>query len=327
MPVNKNALVRFLVIHESLKNGNKITIDDLTARVSEYMNEKVSSRTLRQDFAILKNHFNVVVEYKNSHYFYQNKDQSFLGLSDDNISNDILLNYSLRVALKNEINAPYLLHDNNDLYKNTDYGKQIKLVKNHLEDILKALHHQYFISMEYASPENIKPKKYKKDLLPIALKFYHQTWYLFAKFDTSENNVLTFALHRITSLKVKKDLKIEDEELQQANMEMLMKIRDRLKYVIGISMDKDYAPNLEPETVVLEFTSYQAKFIRSNPWHWTQKEILTTEASAQFSFQLIINWELISLILSLYNKVKVISPTRLKDEVLKRLKAAQDMYQ
>ena len=86
MPKNLNALLRYKVIDECLKNGQiRCTIDILINRCSEALSERfgenksISERTIREDIRILRGDilgFNAPILFEDGRYFYDDKNYS-----------------------------------------------------------------------------------------------------------------------------------------------------------------------------------------------------------------------------------------------------------
>ena len=84
---------------------------------------------------------------------------------------------------------------------------------------------------------------------------------------------------------------------------------------------------LKPQKVVIRAFGIQVEYLRSLPLHSSQKEIKTLNGEySDFQYRLCLTPELSSKILSMGEKVKVISPEELKEEIKQRLLANINLY-
>ena len=148
---------------------------------------------------------------------------------------------------------------------------------------------------------------------PYYLKEYNQRWFLFGlndKFKTISN----FALDRIESLELANTKFIENTEKDFAHY---------FDNVIGVSVK----PNKPVEEVRLWVDKEQLPYMLSKPIHMTQKvEEKNDDGSAIVVINVVQNFELQQLLLSFGERVKVLSPQSLKDEILARIKKNLDNY-
>ena len=79
--------------------------------------------------------------------------------------------------------------------------------------------------------------------------------------------------------------------------------------------------------VVLKFTAYQARYIRTLPLHHSQAEVTTKGDEVTFSYLLIPNYELEQKIMMYGEEVEVLEPKPLRDRIKTRLKKAAGLYE
>ena len=144
---------------------------------------------------------------------------------------------------------------------------------------------------------------------PYHLKEYNGRWYLLGM---TNKGLTTFALDRFGSLEIttktfKRDAKIDPKEgfLNQ----------------IGISWGDD-----DPTIVHLLFTPDQANYVKTLPWHSSQKIIKEDENGLEVELFVTLNFELEQLILAQGNRVKVLEPATLANNVKTLLKDAFEQY-
>lgn len=165
----------------------------------------------------------------------------------------------------------------------------------------------------------IKYHSYKNDKViesvihPYYLKEYNQRWFLFALNDEFKK-LSTFALDRIESIERTNIKYIPNTKIDFANY---------FDNVVGVSVN----PNEEIQTIKIWVDKEQLPYTLSKPIHKSQ--VLTEEqddGSAIISIKVIPNYELIQLLLSFGERVKVLSPESLREEILGRIKKNIDNY-
>lgn len=148
---------------------------------------------------------------------------------------------------------------------------------------------------------------------PYYLKEYNQRWFLFGLND-SFKTISNFALDRIEILELANTKFIENTEIDFAHY---------FDNVIGVSVK----PNKPAEEVRLWVDKEQLPYMLSKPIHRTQRiEEKNDDGSAIVAINVVQNFELQQLLLSFGERVKILSPQSLKDEILARIKKNLDNY-
>ncbi len=144
-----------------------------------------------------------------------------------------------------------------------------------------------------------------RTILPIALKEYKHRWYVSAW--NEDKYLRNYGLDRIKSL----DRIPGKKEFPEAP-----DLEKRFDQVIGIINSTDEAI----ETVILTFTEFKGRYIKSMPWHSSQTVLVDDGNILTISLQVKINYELISDILSHGDEVRVDGPERLREMVLEKVR-------
>ncbi len=148
---------------------------------------------------------------------------------------------------------------------------------------------------------------------PYYLKEYNQRWFLFGLND-SFKTISNFALDRIESLELTNTKFIENTEIDFAHY---------FDNVIGVSVKS----NKPVEEVRLWVDKEQLPYMLSKPIHKTQRiETKNDDGSAIVAINVVQNFELQQLLLSFGERVNILSPQSLKDEILDRIKKNIDNY-
>lgn len=138
---------------------------------------------------------------------------------------------------------------------------------------------------------------------PYFLKLYKQRWYMFGK--KSGSGLRTYALDRVTEMEVTD---------QQFVMPSGLSIDDFFGNIIGVTMS-----HAGVREVIIQATATRAKYLRALPLHRTQTEEVHDFYSI-FRYELKINYELVSELMSMGPEIVVIAPRELQLMLVERLK-------
>ncbi len=144
---------------------------------------------------------------------------------------------------------------------------------------------------------------------PYFLKLYKQRWYMFGK--KSGGGLRTYALDRVTEMEVTDS---------QFVMPSGLRMDDFFGNIVGVTMSRAGV-----REVVIQTSSTRAKYLRALPLHRTQKEEVHDFYSI-FRYELKINYELVSELMSMGPDVVVISPRELQVMLVERLRETLSNY-
>lgn len=148
---------------------------------------------------------------------------------------------------------------------------------------------------------------------PYLLKEYNKRWNLIA-FSHERERMEVFPLDRIQSIEKAGKKFIKWPHFHPENY---------FKEVIGVTVFSDRKLT-KIEIIALP---EQSKYIKTKPLHHSQKILKEApDGSTTFSFQLIPNYELESLLLSFGEKIRVLKPVSLRRTLQKRLASAIGNY-
>ena len=179
-----------------------------------------------------------------------------------------------------------------------------------VDSILDALQRNVVVIVDYQSYEG--PHEIYH-VSPYALKAYNRQWYMLG-FIEEKNAIRNIALNRI--LDFKKTNKSFDRP----------KDFDARKYyanTIGIFVNDE----LNVETVKVRAFGVQMEYLRALPLHKSQEEVKTKYGEyADFQYRLCITPELVSALLAMGEKVEVLEPRSLRQQIIDRLNASMKRY-
>ena len=135
-----------------------------------------------------------------------------------------------------------------------------------------------------------------------ALKVYNRRWYLLG-FLKEDNDIRTIALDRVIDMEA-----LPNKYEMPADFDA----RKHFANVVGIYVDKD----LPVEKVRIRAYSAQADYLRSVPLHGSQSEGRSKHGEyAEFTYRLCITPDLVTQLLAMGDKVEVLEPKSLIDNI------------
>jgi len=258
-----------------------------------------SLRTFQRDKRDIENIFNIEIAY--------NRFEKAYFINENNMpdtARKILDAYTLTNALqiyddfsefisieKDNFGKPGIFYELNEAVKNS---RKIKI---------------YYQKYYEENPEI-------KELKPLALKEFARRWYLVAERkdpETGKDEIRTYGLDRIEHL----------ETLRTKFKKTDFNLNDYFKNFYGIITDE----TSEFAEVVLSFDAFQGKYVKSLPLHHSQEIIEDTENELVIKLQLHITFDFIQKLLSYGDRVKILQPESLKNEIKNELKSALELYE
>lgn len=186
--------------------------------------------------------------------------------------------------------------------------EEIPLGTSFLDDIIEAMQKNMELRIDYQRYEGEQGEEHLQTfhIQPYALKVFNRRWYLLG-FIKEKDGLRTIALDRILALKVLTKSFTLPEDF------------DARKYfanVVGIFVNKD----LPVTKVMIRAYGTQAEYLRSTPLHKSQSEGKSKHGEfADFTYRLCVTTELVSQLLAMGEKVKVLEPEELRAEMKKRI--------
>lgn len=277
----------FLEIKEYVENKGVYSYDGLNKF-------SMSNRTLQRDLQDIRTVFGIDICYNRAekgYYISSTKGENFDFMKMLE-THDVFQLLNASKQLKKYIFAE------NSKPKGTIY----------FNDILHAIKNGYCIKIAYK--KFYKDDVEEREIAPYALKESAYRWYLIAKYNT---HIVTYALDRICDLEVTRN---------SFNYPKDFDVNELYKDTFGISMH----PETDSETVILSMSQFQAKYFDSLPLHSSQKLISETDSELQYSLQVKITDEFIYKIISYGNRIKVLKPKSLINELKYILEEMCEQY-
>jgi predicted DNA-binding transcriptional regulator YafY len=280
--------LRYSLIVKRLQKG-QATFNE----ISEYLDREsdlldcnlgISKRTFQRDLSEIRDIFSMDIQYDFSQKAYYIVDGT-----KTEVTNRMLEAFDMFNALNLTDDLSQFIH----------FEKRKSKGAEHFYGLLHCIKNHFIVAFPY--------HKYEEDVLvnrevePLALKEFKGRWYLIAH-DPFDGYTKTFGLDRIHELKItRKKFEVNPD----------INVGDLFKDFFGIV-------NSSPRglvEVILSFDSFQGKYIKSFPLHSSQEIIADTEQETRIKLRLHITYDFVMELLSFGNRMRVISPKELKDEI------------
>lgn len=219
---------------------------------------------------------------------------------NDSLLNCLMSSYNITEC------APLLMKHNDAVY-NAD----IVVGTEAISIILQAIDEQRGLTFTYTSFVNNTKKT--RNFIPYFLSTWEGRWYLVAESETHPGDLYTYALDRMSDIKlsfdkVKHNVKISAEEY--------------FKYSYGIQHSKEE----DAKDIVIRAYGYQAQYVRSKKIHPTQEEINTCEEYADFRIHVAPCYNFYQNLLFMREGIEIISPTEVREEMKSIINKTLNLY-
>lgn len=336
MPHIKNAQIRFRIIDRCLRNNFRPypTKKDLREACEEALygfaeGANICDSTIEKDMFAMKMEHDAPIAYSKRHGGYYYKDENFsindIPLSEDDLNSikfaaktllqfrDVDLFKQFGHAIDKIVDRINISSNPNDIDVSNfvQFETALSTGGNELlAPILAAIKESQIVTFNYTSFVTDK-LKFRK-VIPLLLKEYRNRWYLIS-FDTDKQNVITYALERMSDFVVSEEYGIKPNDFDPELF---------FKHAIGITSSKE-----EPVTIIFKADKVSSKYIQSQPFHSSQTIIKEGKNKTTFELKIIQSEEFIRSILSFGEGVEIIEPKELRDEIISRIKGMVKSYE
>lgn len=182
--------------------------------------------------------------------------------------------------------------------------EKIPMGRAFLDIVMEAMRTNAELRIDYQRYQDEQREEHLRTftMQPYALKVYNRRWYLLG-FLKEDNDIRTIALDRVI-----------DMEALPSKFEMPSDFdaREYFANVVGIYVGKD----LPVEKVRIKVYGAQADYLRSVPLHGSQSEGRSKHGEyAEFTYRLCITPDLVTQLLAMGDKVEVLEPKGLIDNI------------
>lgn len=331
MPINKNALIRYLTLDKCFRNtGRMYFIEDLVDACNQALKEinpngkGIQKRQVQYDIEYMRSADGFGAPIKAYWYdkrkYYRYEDPKFTihhKLLPHNIielSKEVvyfLSQFDGLAPLKEiydqlpELKKYYDIKDV-EPFVEFDFNFDYEGLKNFNDAFLSILHKKVLEIEYFAFLDN---KTYRYIIHPHYLKEYNHRWYLIGYNETEQKYNWVLGLERIKKMK-----QIVDKEYIPAKES----IKDYFYDIIGVTK----LENKKEEKIILKIDPKFERYITSRPFHPSQKnKKLDENGWREIELNLIINEEFINHLMPYIHFIKIIEPIELKEKIVKRLQS------
>lgn len=295
----RETLARFSLIISKLrrKPATFAEISDTLARESDIQGYdfNISMRTFQRDLEEIRSLYDIDIQYDFSKKVYKIE-------SDDQSE--------VNKRIWEAFDTFHALNITNQLSDCIDFEKRRSGGTENLYGLLHAVKTQVQIKFTY--------RKYWEDGLtrrqaePYALKEFKNRWYVLVN-DLKDNRIKTFALDRLSDLEITKT---------HFQVPADFNVNEYFRYCFGI-----VSPNeAKPQEVILSFAPLQGKYIKSLPLHDSQQVLIDNKKELRVKLTLFVTYDFLMELLSYGEKVKVIAPGTLIDNMKQTYQNALKQY-
>jgi predicted DNA-binding transcriptional regulator YafY len=195
-------------------------------------------------------------------------------------------------------------HRDNILFENRQ-----SIGSHHISTLLKAINDKNEIQLIHKNYWDLVP--INRVIQPYLIKESKNRWYLIG-LDKAKDEIRTFGLDRISSIQILKN------HYEKPNTILL---KENFNHSFGIII----GDNL-PEKVLLEFSLFQANYIKSMPLHHSQKIIHEDTYKCIIELFIYPTQDFIMELLSFGSEVKVLEPEYLVSTLVETLEQTLSVY-
>jgi predicted DNA-binding transcriptional regulator YafY len=334
MSINKLALIRYKTIDNCLQNRfRKWTLEDLMEACSDAIYEYegitngISKRTIQLDIQNMRSEklgYNAPIIVKDKK-FYTYEDRAYSITNSPLTQQDLgTLNEVLGVLKQfkgfgyfQELNGMVTKLEDK-LYKQQHKGKSYidfeknELLKglNHIDGIHKAILTKQTLEIQYQS---FKAKSAQSMIFyPYLLKEYRNRWFVLG-INKRNKSINTLALDRLETFR-----ELPSEKYENAPFDVFSYFDN----VIGVTKSL----NQRPLNILIKIEKEHAPYVITKPLHPTQKIMKEESDGTLFSIEVIWNFELETLLLGFGERIKVLSPKKLRNRMISSLNKTLESY-
>lgn len=339
MPLTKNAMIRYQTLDRCFRNsGRQYTLDDLLEECNKALyehggiEEGIHRRQLQKDIAYMESEHGWAIPLERIRFGEKNQ-KMYFRYSDLKFSiNNQPLNETearqLRAAIQilgrftgspqfDWVNEMIPVIEN----KLGLVGKEKTVIefdtnedaqgREHLTPLFNAIVNKSVLEVTYKPFKSVDPFSFI--FHPYYIKQYNNRWFVFGLNEGLMKSDWNIALDRIQAMKV------TDKTYQEDETDWESYFYD----MIGVTKPE----GAEVEEVKLRFMNEQAPYIITKPLHPSQKKAIELEdGSIEVRISVVINFELKRLLLGFGDRVEVIYPKTLREQIATGHAMAADQY-
>lgn len=335
MSTNKHAIIRYQTLDTCFRNtGKRYYIEDLLEACNNSLfefdpnSEGIKKRQLYDDIRFMESSqgfsvpLNKIKDGRRAYYQYE--DPSFSINNQPLNSTEAEQLKSAMLVLGRFKGLPQfewvneLLPKLDQTFKLSNHHHEIisfdtnmyLVGSEHITPLFNAIQNQQTLQVTYKSFRYEQPKTFIWH--PYHLKQYNNRWFVFGK-QNDFNGLTNLALDRIQH--------IAHASATYDTSEMV-DFDDYFEDLIGVTKPSD----AQVVKIELHAKPALAPYIKTKPFHGSQKKIKEDDTGYTFSIEVVPNYELEKLILSLGEDLRVMNPTFIKEKIKHRVEQQYKNY-
>lgn len=292
----RDFIQRYIFIINRLKSRAATfeELHDYLLRQQQITGDKleISQRTLQRDLNEIRSLFDIDIQYNRRESVYE-----IVASDTEKPIERIIETYEVINALNYANNVKQKLF----LEQRNNPGT------THLHGLLHAIDHRFVVSFMHKS--FWKGEAELRTVQPFAIKESQNRWYLICH-DVDKNGIRNFSLDRMS------DLKISDLTFSPLPFDVM----EGYEHAFGVETYE------AAEKIVLKFSTFQSKYIKTLPLHKSQKLVYEDETCCHFSYFMHPTYDFVMEILKYGETVTVLEPESLKQNIKARIMKMAALY-
>ena len=287
------------LVQTFIRAGEKgLSLEEISAKWEDRFDSPYSRRTFNNHREAVEEVFGIRIDCNRStnRYFVEYSDD----ISDENAENAWLIN---------TFTVNNMLTLGRERLSGRVSVEDIPSGHKHLTSVMEAMTEGHIIRISYQKYTSSKADSYT--LKPYAVKDFAKRWYIVG-YCIERAALRVYGLDRIVNLE------ITEEGFE---MEKGFDIDELFATSFGI-----YLPEEAAKTITFRTSATEAKYLRDLPIHSSQKEVLTDGDSVVFSIFVCPNRNLIMEFCKYGERLEVIAPESIRNEVAAQLTRAAALY-
>ena len=246
-------------------------------------NYSISQRTFQRDINDIYHIHKIEIKFD-----YTNRVYYIAYEEDDQLGRRMLEAFDTFNALNSTERISQYIHFENRRPQGTEnFNGLLHAIRNNL--VIEFTYYKFW-------DENVSDRTIE----PYALKEFRNRWYVVGK-DLKDNGIKSFGLDRLS------DLNITKKRFKPSGFN----VNEYYSHCFGI-----IAPNADsPSEVILSFIPFQGRYIKSMPLHESQQILIDNEEELRIKLKVFITEDFLMEILSHGERVRVIEPKSLVEDI------------
>lgn len=281
---------RYIWLVDTIRRAKYITLKELSDKWQRSsLNENgapLPERTFFNHCKEISEQFGIEIKYV--------KPKGYCIANEDELGGD-----GLRSWMLNSISVNNTVRESADMRSRIIF-EDIPSGYRFLNDIIEAMKEGKKLRIEYTDYE--KDSSSSIIIAPYCVKLFHQRWYVLGKLDAYRQPRL-FCLDRID------ELEILDSSFRLPRSFDAMQFFDEH---YGVVIDDE----IPPQRIQLKVTLQQLRYFQSLPLHQSQRLMEENDRWAILEYHMAPTWDLAMELMKYYDKVEVLEPESLRNEVI-----------